>query len=146
MNNEKFEIKSYKDHRTVNKIGYLLGIFLFTFMAYTKYYDGEWEPITNLFVILVMVYTLRLFFPQVCFHKVFIEAKDNIINYQLSGFSFKTKTIFVSHIQDIIIFESAIFLKVSDLEIRLSLIPFSNELKEDIGVYFEELKKEIENA
>ena len=146
MNNEIFQIKSYKDHRTVNKIGYLVGIFLFAYMAYTKYYDGEWDPITNLFVILIMVYSLRLFFPQVCFHKVFIEIKNNRINYQLSGFSFKTKTISISHIQDIIIFESAIFLKVNELEIRLSLIPFSNDLKTEIGLCFEELKKEIENV
>jgi len=112
-------------------------------MAFYKYYDGEWDLLSNLFVLLVLVYTLRLFFPSKCFKKVFIDIKDNDIKYQLTGFTLKYGKIHISHIQDITIFESAIFLNVSNLEIRLSLIPFSNELRNEIRIYFEDLKNEI---
>ena len=146
MNNREFRIKSYKDYRTLNKIGFLVGIFLFSLMAFIKYYDGNWDLLSYLFVLLVLVYTLRLFFPNKCLKKVYISIIDYEIRYQLTGFSLKPRKIDIRHIQSVSVFESAIFLKVRGLEIRLSLIPFSDELKNEIGIYFKELRTEIENA
>ena len=146
MENKKFEIQGFKDHRRFSQFSYLFGVFVFSFLAYAKYYDGKWEPIANIFVVLILLYALRLFLPKICLQKVFVTFKDQKIFYQVKGFSLKTRQILVSDIKDIQTFESVVFIKQEHAEIRISLIPFSDQLRADIVLAFESLKKEIEDA
>ena len=145
MENKRFEIKGYNDHRKFSQFSYLFGIFIFALLAYTRYYDGNWDPISNIFVVLILLYAFRLFFPKVCFQKVFVAFGNNQITYQVKGFSFKQRKIPISDIEDIQTFESAIFLKRKDFETRISLIPFSDKLRADIVSAFESLQKEIKD-
>ena len=143
MENKRFEIKGFKDHRKFGQFSYMFGIFIFSFLVYSKYYYGEWEPVANLFVFLILIYSLRLLYPKKCFQRIFVDFKDDKIYYHVTGFSFKARVISISEIQEIKTFESAIYIKRRDSEIKMSLIPFSIDLKDNIRAYFEELNKEI---
>ena len=146
MENKRFEIKGFKDHRKFARTGYLLGIFLFSFIIYGDYDEGQFGSTNLLFLAFVVLYTLRLFFPQICFAKVYIAFMNGKIFYKIGDFVFKQREVSIPDIQDIKIFESAIFVKRRDSEVKISLIPFSDELKQKIRQSFEELQQELKES
>ena len=145
MEENRFEIKIYSDYSRRYKINYLLGIFIISFLSFAKIYDDDFHWHSWGFVLLLLMFIIRLFFPRICWQKYHVSFLENKVSFLTSECVCGTTYIKYSDIKNIEIKENFILLYTgtTNRKRKLRLKTFSDSLKHKIRDNFEKLKSEL---
>ena len=146
MENKRFEIRRYKDYSRSYKMQYYLGAFIMLLLSYAKIYDGDFHWLLVGFLLIFILMTLRLFVPKICWQKSHVSFSNHKISYLVNESIGGTTHIKYSDIKSVELGQNVMFIYTGhkNRKRKVSLKPFSDELRLQIKENFRSIQKEIE--
>ena len=113
-------------------------------LSFEKIYDDAFHWHSWGFVLLLFVFIIKLFFPQICWQKHHVSFSETKVSFLTSECACRSTHIKYSDIKEIEISEDLILLHtgIKKRKQKVKLNIFSKNLKHEIRNHFEKLKNE----